>query len=337
MYEELGQVTLTTGEQVEAGVVVGPDVEWAERVRKFYTHKPDPWDWQIRQVLESNVGIGARFYLLHRRGMPFASIAISELSGVGWVSHVWTNPEDRQKGACSKLMGAQMKDLRSRQGQALLLDCVPGFESFAYGIYERFGFSSLEPGSARMAWYATSEDEFEAVYYRKGETEVQTLEWAHWPSSAALFLGDFPCAVRCAPLKLIGRLETEGPLLPIIRDEKRRQAAGEEPHALVLRNVASTAVVGFTAWDWHPLWEDTCLVDVFCHPNYWDEAGSLLTSLPLPEADRYVAYVDVDCTQKTELLLEQGFKQTAIFERRVPRDYAKQSFVDVALFETVSS
>ena len=335
MYEGLGHVALATGEQVEVGVVTGPDTEWAERLEKLLDHKPDPWDWQNRQVLSTNTGIGAHFYILHRGGMPFANITISELSGVGWVGHVWTNPEDRQKGACSKLMRVQMKDFMSRRGKALFLDT--GFESVPYRIYERFGFMSVESGSGLMDWNATSKDEFEATYFKKGKTEVQPLGWTHWPSSAALFLGDFPCVIRCAPLKLIGRRPTEGPLLPLLRDEKRRQADGRKPHALVLRNEATTAVVGFAAWDWHPLWEDTCLVDVYCHPNYWDEAGDLLASLSLPETDRYIAYGEVDCRHKRRVLLEQGFKQTAVFKRRVPSTKAKKSFLDVTLFEKGSS
>ena len=335
MYDGLGHVTLATGEQVEVGVITGPDAEWAERVEKLLGHKRDPWNWQNRQLLRTNVGIGARFYILHRGGMPFANIFIAELSGVGILGHVWTDPEDRKKGACSKLMRVQMKDFTSRQGKALFLDT--GFESVAYHIYERFGFTSVESGSGFMDWTATSKDEFEATYFQKGKTEIQPLGWTHWPSSPALFLGDSPCVVRCAPLKLIGRRSTEGAFLPILRDEIGRQAAGKEPHALVLRNEATTAVVGFAAWDWHPLWEDTCLIDVYCHPNYWDKAGNLLTSLSLPETDRYVAYGEVDCIHKTRVLLEQGFRQAAIFKRRVPNTKAKKSFLDVSLFEKASS
>ena len=104
MYEGLGHVVLATGEQVEVGVVIGPDAEWTERLERLLGHKGEPWNWQNRQVLTTDVGIGSRFYVLHRGGMPFANIMIAELSGVGILAHVWTKPEDREKGACSNLM-----------------------------------------------------------------------------------------------------------------------------------------------------------------------------------------------------------------------------------------
>ena len=53
MYEGLGHVVLATGEQVEVGVVIGPDAEWAERLERFLGHKGEPWNWQNRQVLRA--------------------------------------------------------------------------------------------------------------------------------------------------------------------------------------------------------------------------------------------------------------------------------------------
>jgi hypothetical protein len=331
MYEDLGHVTLKTGEGVEAGVVIGPDAEWADRLEKLLGHKGDLWNWQNCQVLRSSLGIDVRFYLLHRQGIPLANILTSEMEGVGHLGHVWTEPEDRQKGASSGLMEIQVRNFRSRGGKALFLGT--GFDSVPYHIYKRFGFSSVEPGSGYMEWYATSKDRFERKYFARAETEIQLPQWTHWPSSAALFLGDFPCIVRCASLRLIGRQSTEGPFLPLLRDAEKRQAAGEKPRALVLVNTHTTAVVGLVAWDWHPLWKDICLVDVYCHPSYWDSAGGLLSSLPLPDAERYVAYSDTNCSQKTALLLDHGFRQTATLKGRVPSTCAKTFFLEVALLE----
>jgi len=335
MYREKGRIALASGEQVEVGVVIGPDVEWAERVEKLLGHKGDPWNWQNHEVLMADVGIDTRFYVLHRRGMPFANIMTAEYSGVGILGHVWTNPEDRGKGACSTLMNVLIEDFTSRQGKALFLGT--GYDSIAYHIYARFGFKSVEARSGFMEWYATSRSEFEATYFKKAETEIQPVGWAHWPSSPALFLGDFPGLIRCAPLKLIGRQSTESPLLPLFRAEKKRQAARVKPCAMVLRNQVTTAVVGFTAWDWHPLWEGTCLVDVYCHPNYWDEAGNLLRSLSLPDAEQYLAYNDIDCRQKAKVLLDEDFLQTAVNKRRVSRAKLKTSFLDIDVFEKETS
>ena len=331
MYQALGHVKLKTGEKVSAGVVLGPDLEWADRLEKLLHHKGDHWNWQNSRALRSNLGIEPRFYLLHRAGTPFANILTSELAGVGILGHVWTNPQDRQKGACSSLMGLQTEDFRSRNGSALFLGT--GFDSPAYHIYRRFGFRAVEPKSGFMEWYATSKEEFESAYYAPGETEIQPIGWAHWPSSSALYVGNSPCVLRCAPLRLIGRCITEGPLLPLLREEEKRRSVRENPRAVVLCNKPAAAVVGLTVWDWHPLWQDVCLVDIFCHPNYWDEAAALFRALELPQAERYVAYSDANCQHKSQLLSDEGFEQTVTLKRRVPSDRAKSSFLDVAVYE----
>jgi ribosomal protein S18 acetylase RimI-like enzyme len=330
MYREFGHVTLKTGEKVQAAVVIGPDLEWAERIEQLLGHKGDIWNWQNSQTLRYDLGIEARYYVLHREGTPFANISAFEHAGVGHFGHVWTKPEDRRKGASSSLMELQMTDFKSRQGKALFLGT--GLDSVAYRIYEKFGFRGIERQSGYMAWYAVSEDAFEATYFARGEIEIEPLAWTHWPSSAALFLGDFPCVVRCAPLGLIGRESTEGTLLPLLRDESRRSACGEQPRAMVLRNKPTSAVVGFTVWGWHPLWLDTYLFDVFCHPNYWDKARDLLGSLPLPQTHRQIAYCDANCEQKSRVLSAFGFQKTSTLEDWVPTTRAQTSFLDVAVF-----
>jgi hypothetical protein len=333
MVERLAQVVLANGEKVEAGVVTGPDAEWAERMERLLGHKGEPWNWQNHQVLWADVGIGIRFYVLHRGGMPFANMMVAELSGVGILAHVWTLPQDRDKGACSQLLRLLLEDFRSRNGKALFL--FTRFGSVAYRIYERSGFRSVEPGSGFMDWCATSREEFETAYFKKGKTAIEPLGWTHWPSSPALFMGGFPGVVRCAPLRLIGRRSTQAPFLHLLWDQAR--LPGARPQARVLRNEATTAAVGFAVWAWHPLWEDTCVVDVYCHPDYWDEAGDLLASLPLPEADRTVAYGEVDFGEKAGVLLAQGFRQTAVLKGRVPSTCDRRSFLDVAVFEKASA
>jgi GNAT superfamily N-acetyltransferase len=331
MYQNLESVTLKTGEKVEAGVVMGPDPEWADQLIELLHHKGDPWKWQIAELFKSNQGIDAYAYILHREGIPLANIMTVELSGVGFLTHVFTEPDDRSKGASSSLMKLQMEHFASRQGKALFLDT--DFGSVAYRIYEKFGFRSIEKEFDSMAYHATSREEFEAAYFTTAETAIQPLDWTHWPASPALFIGDFPGIVRCAPLKLIGRQTSEAALLPLIREEKRRQESGAPPQTLALQNRLTTAVVGMAVWDWHPIWPDTCLVDIYCHPNYWDKAGDLLAALSLPDLDSYLAYGDNGCKQKFNILLEAGFNQTVTFKKRIPSYLSNAGLIDVVLFE----
>lgn len=331
MYTSLGSVSLKRGEAVEVGVVRGPDLEWAERVEGLLGHKGPIWQRQNAAAVCRDLGIEANFYLLHRDGKPLANIATFTHRGVGHFGHVWTVPEDRRQGAASQLMGVQMAHFRQEGGWALFLGT--GYDSPPYHIYASHGFAGLEPKSGYMEYYVQSKAQFEAEYFARGAVQVEEVQWRHWPASAALFLGDFPGAVRCAPLKLLGRSSTEGPFLDLIQGEEQRREKGELSRAQVLCQTASQAVVGLAAWDWDPLWPSTCVVEVYCHPSFWEEGWGLLGALPLPEAERYMAYSDTDCLEKGEVLRAAGFRPVGRHARRVALDRVRTRLVDVNVWE----
>ena len=286
MHESLGNVTLRDGEVVDCSVITAPDAEWRDRLTTLLGHKGEPWNWQNARVLDTDVGIEAAFYVLHRDGQPFANILTATLAGVGHFGHVWTRPADRRKGAASLLMKKQMQRFRERDGQALFL-CT-GYDSPAYHIYRREGFESIEPGSGMMAWYARGERDFLDRYFASGPTTVVDVNWRHWPAAAALMIGTFPGVVRCAPLGMIGRMSTEDHLLPAVR----RGDVGT-PTAAALQLDATSAVVGLAAWGMHPIWPRTTVVDVYCHPDHWRDAPAILDRLTLPtDVDRCIAYCD---------------------------------------------
>ena len=331
MYTELGRVRLKSGEQVEAGVVAGPDLEWAVRVEALLGHKGPIWQWQNAATVRRDLSIEPRFYLLHRQGEPLANIATFTHRGVGHFGHVWTRPADRRQGAASQLMGVQMAHFRQVGGQALFLGT--GYDSAPYHIYASHGFVGLEPKSGQMEYYTRSRAQFEGEYFASGVVRSEEVQWRHWPASAALFLGSFPGAVRCASLRLFGRSSTEGPFLHLIQEKEQRREQGVPARARVLCQAATGAVVGLAMWDWDPLWPSTCLVDVYCHPGFWEHGWALLGELALPTAERCVAYNDQGCRSKGHMLLAAGFRPVALHHRRVAPDRARTSLVDVEVWE----
>jgi hypothetical protein len=335
MYQTLGHVTLKSGEWVEAGLITCPDLEWAERILALLGHKDYLTTWQNQVVLTQALDIQTCFYVLHRDGVPFANITTVESSGVGIFGHVWTTEPERQKGASSGLMALQMANFRERGGQALFL--ATGYKSTAYWMYQKMGFASIEPGSRYMALYAAPRTQFEDSYFHAGATEIQPFGWSCWPSSCPLFAGDFPGLVRSAPLGLIGRMITEDPFLPLLYDASLGGQEHELPRAMALRNVSTGAVLGFALWMWHPIWPDTCLLDVYCHPDYWGRAHELFAVLTLPDAHRYVAYVDDGFTQKRDLLEDLGFRPTATLPGYAAASALKTTYADVSIFEKAAS
>lgn len=331
MYSQLGRVRLRGGEMVDAGVVQGPDPEWAERVEQLLGHKGPVWRWGNRAAVRRDLGIEARFYLLHRQGEPLANISTFTCRGVGHFGHVWTRPEDRRQRAASQLMGLQMAHFRETGGQALFLGT--GYDSAPYHIYASHGFVGLEPQSGYMEYYSRGKAEFLEEYFAKGVVHEDEVRWRHWPASAPLFTGEQPGAVRCAPLGLLGRASTEGPLLELVEAEEGRRDGGQPRRARLLSRTASQAVVAMACWEWDPLWPSTCVVDLYSHPDFWEDSFALLPALNLPQAERCIAYSDPDCPAKDHALALAGFRSSATLGRRVAADRARTRLVDVRVWE----
>lgn len=258
MYKSLGQVTLKGGDVVEAGIVVCPDEEWAERIEALLGHKGEIWRWQNQRCARGDLGMDVRYYLLHRQGQPFANMLTATHRGVGHFGHVYTCPEDRRKGAAQQLMGLLMADFRARDGRALYLGT--GFDSPPYHIYRSHGFEGLEPGNGQMDYYVGGgAEDFQADYFRTGATQISAPAWRHWPASGALFTAESPVAVRCPGLGLLGRASTEGPLLHVLRREEDAACSG----VAIAERAETGAVTALAHCSHHPLWPGRQLLDLF--------------------------------------------------------------------------
>ena len=114
-------------------------------------------------------------------------------------------------------------------------------------------------------------------------------------------------------------------MLEVIRESERRQEEGEggAPKCSVLMLIDSQAAVGLAMWGLHPLWPETSIADVYCHPGFWEKGGrELLESLRMPPFERLLAYSDESCDAKAQVLEETGFREVGRFERRVAIDRA---------------
>jgi hypothetical protein len=326
MYTDLDTIVLRSGESVTAGVVHCPDTDWADRIETLLLHKGGIWNWQNSTVLRNAVGIDVRFYLLHRDGRPFANIMTAEHDGVGLLGHVWTHPDDRRQGAIKQLMTLQMEDFRARGGRALYLGT--DYDSAPYHIYLGFGFEGIEPNSGYMDYYQTSRGAFQEQYYASGPTAIEPLGWRHWPCGAGLMMGDWPGVIRSAPMRGVGRRNSEDRFLPSIRND--------DACALALRQTETDAVVGLATWKMDPIWKGHCTVDVYCHPNFWDQGEALYDALSLPQQvsdhrgmDGYVVYTESTCPEKRALFESRGYREWATLKEWVPSTRARTKYLDV--------
>lgn len=308
MYEALDRVELRGAGTAEVGVVKAPDLEWTLRIARFLEHEDDIWKWQNREVLGSDVGVDVYYYVAHRDGELLSSMMSAECRGVGLRGHVWTPPEGRKRGASSSLQSLQMQHFRSRGGRSLAL--YTDYNSVAFHLYRKVGFREVERHGGHMRFLSLPAEEFETDYFRRDETAIEPLAWRHWPTAPPLFMADLPERVRCAPLSLVGRQSSEYAFLKELHRDANEQS-DDRPRVVVLRNRTTEAIVGVAAWSWLSRPRDTCIVDVYCHPSYWDEADDLFAALPLPEAEHYLAYADAGCDPKQQCLLGRGFRRAA--------------------------
>ncbi|MEM7127640.1 MAG: GNAT family N-acetyltransferase [Chloroflexota bacterium] len=322
-------VKLRTGEVVQSSIIHTPEPSWVERIISMLAHKGEPWNWQNSTILKEQIeGVDANFYVLHRSGMPFANIMTVERQGVGIFGHVWTAPGDRQKGASSILMEQQMRDFRQRNGRALYLGTG---NQIAKRLYERFGFCEITSRSGLMAYAEGSLHQFEEDYFGEHYTSsarIRKLGWRHWPAACPLFMSRSPGIARHIGMGIIGLGTPEGPLLPFLQRTEEYPTA---PPQMMLLELENGAVAGVASWMHDPLWPDTCLVDLYCHVNFWSHGEQLLESLHIPSVSQYIAYGDPSCQAKNDILHQAGFTQTATLPHwLIGRGY--DSAVDLLLF-----
>ncbi|MEE3263716.1 MAG: hypothetical protein VX290_12810 [Candidatus Latescibacterota bacterium] len=326
MYESLGVVVLKDGERVEAGVVACPDPAWAERIEALLGHKGEIWRWQNRCCARDELGLDARYYLLHRDGDPFANMLTATYKGVGHFGHVFTIPEDRRKRAAHQLMGLLMEDFRQRSGRALFLGT--GFDSAPYHIYRRHGFEGLQPGSGQMEYYVDGDGgSFREAYFATGDVETGVPEWRHWPASGALFTSTFDGVVRCPSLGLHGRNSTEAPFLEVL---KRAQHDRENQYGIdtiVTERTDTGAVVAVARKSRHPLWSHRQLLDLYGHPEAQQEMSASVEALGSLDAG-CVSYSDGNETREA-VLSAAGFREISRLPQWVGAAKDERTFVEV--------
>lgn len=331
MLYPLDNVKLRTGETVSAAIVRAPDAAWAERIERMLQHKGDPWNWQNSELLRRPTGLEADFFVLHRDGVPFANIMLVARAGVALLGHVWTEPADRKTGASSILMERLLEGFEASDGRAIFLGTE--FDSTAWHYYRRRGFEPVEEGSGYMVRQGGQSEGVDDAWFDARDALVEPLDWPHWPAAAPLCLSESATIVRLAATGLIGRGSSEGALLPLIRDGRRRREMGENGDASVLRDAQGAAVLGLACRREDAMWPNTTVLDVFCHSRWWHRAGDLIAGLSRGERGRRtIAYADASDTAKQAVLAQAGLKKIAVLPNWVKTAARSEARSDVFLF-----
>ncbi|MDA0989579.1 MAG: hypothetical protein O3A51_02360 [Verrucomicrobia bacterium] len=321
------KVTLKDGETVDFSILRAPDAEWADALMGLIGHKGETWNWQNEQALRVPIGLEMNYYFLHRGRKGFSNVTTSENNGIGLFGHVWTEPDDRRKGACSLIMERQMADFDARGGRYLSLGT--GYDTAPYHIYKKFGFEGVEANNGYMVYSKEPLAQFQEDYFAPCDAVIEPVDWKHWPTVGVLFISDLPGVIRSAPVRAFGLTSAESPMIPLLMDRYKNKP--ETIRGQVLVNPQTQAAVGIGTWGYAAQWPGTVVADVFCHPNFWHRAPELLQAMTLPDAEQVVGYVDDTCPGKRDAFESLGFREVGRLAQWVRVRYSGDARADVTV------
>ena len=320
MYQLLGDSRLKTGESVEIGVFTSPVADpFADRLNRLLGHKGWEWVWQVGLSLKGETDdLENRFYVARRDDEIVSNVCTFETRGVGMLSHVWTPPEERRKGLCTRIFERLMDDYRARGGGLLLLGT--GYDTPPYHIYRRFGFKGLYEGTGIMRY--STDDDFERKYFAAAETKVVEPTWAAWPKLNALFAEpeEFTKSVR---YRRFFRNGAEDLHLWLLHEMGENDAVCVK----LLESAVTGAVVG-CAWTVPDTrFPGVYLLDLYCHPNHPDGYATLLGAMTWPAA-KVTTFVEAGLDAKAAALEAAGFELEGTLKGQlVKRDGAADLWV----------
>ena len=346
MYTPITDKTLCTGETLEIGVVITPDDhapvdhalddhapddhapddhapdhdapddhapdDHAPLVRPILAHKSSNEQWHLDQVFAGRVSpLQTRFYLGRLNEQPICNIMVSEYSGIGIVSHVYTAPDHRRKGIARLVMTEQMADFGARSGRYLTLST--GFDTHPYYLYHGFGFRSVVPESGHMKYTANAA--FETEHFRVGEVSearVIPADWKHWPSLNVLCAQAGPPYLRNVGLGHIGPRMFEGAYLGLMK-----QTREEEDVQVRLVVTERGAVAGYATLVPDIRWRgETLLLDLAVHSAFKAQLKPLLESFAMPARRKVLCHVEPGDGPKTAALAGAGFVHEATLRQQ---------------------
>ena len=277
MYTRLCCEILKTGEMMEIGVVRAPAPEWRSRLETFLSHKkPAFWLAQVAEALDGPLDdLESRFYVGQIDSRLVAQIMVTGSRGAGLLSHVYTLPTDRRKGAAHFLMQALVADGKKSGFRAIGLETT--YDSPAYWIYHGIGFRSISDGNGCMIWAADSNAVEEL--FQPGPATIRDLRWEDWAFFNLLAAEPVALADDLPRSMLLG-LEGQGDLEAAFIEFqfRRRQDPLIQARSLVSK---AGATVGWALLGPSPL-PGAWWLDLHAHSSFKDHLPALVDSLVLP-------------------------------------------------------
>jgi GNAT superfamily N-acetyltransferase len=288
-------LTLRSGEDARVWKITGPEPAWADRILPFLGHKGADWHWPMRDALAS--GLPPLTMNFHECTIGDEVVGnMTTLEGlnrpIGLLQHVFTPPEHRQKGIADALMRAMTDDFAARGGRSMYLGTG---NPVAVRLYEKYGFAGVQ-GTGFMQWFP--DPDLLTTYFSPGPVSVREINWGDWPLLAALYAIEDGWTLRSLWHGLYGFENYEHPFVDLKKDLRD----GRAESALVLAKDDGAVVGHAFLWPRPHFPDGPYMLEFFVHPNFYDQAGLLLSSLEIPAGRKLQCACDNEARERQAIL-----------------------------------
>jgi hypothetical protein len=305
MINDLGSITLKSGEPMQLVKTTAPQPDWTDRILPFLVHKGEFWLDPMREAYSCGLGdlVMNDFLGVLGSGEVVGNITTLEHLGVGILQHVFTPPEQRRKGICNALMQALCDDFLARGGRAMYLST--GYDSPPFHIYESFGFRGRGDGG-KMTWLP--EPGFLGAYFAPAATQVREVRSEDWPLLEALYATSGQWQLKSFLMQQFGHADYESEFIAL-RNGVRE---GKVLDTKVLVTSAG-AVVGHALVGVQPQWAGRVLVlDTMVHASFQHRTGGLLAALEIPAGRKVQAFSEPEAEARIAALKAAGFREEGV-------------------------
>jgi hypothetical protein len=174
-----------------------------------------------------------------------------------------------------------------------------------------------------MEWFP--DPDFQAEYFRPRPITVRDTRWEDWPRLEALYSIEEGWFLRSIHFGQWGRSGYEGEYISL---RKAMREGGVEQVKVMVAEGGAVVGQAYLSRDRRFL-RQTWLLDLFVHPNYYDDAHALLGALELDRGAKVQCYVDSTQPEKAALLEHRGFRLEATLPRQVQRG---DEWLDVSIY-----
>lgn len=283
---------------MEVRRVIAPDHYHESHIKSLLPQYSALWMWHLNLALSGRLDdLEARFYVGVLDGKLIGNVSTWECGPISVVGHLFTAKRHRDKGVCTTLLGIVVQDFSDRNGKIL----IGGFKPASHRIATKLGFKSLTEKSEVM--HLELNQCFEQNYFHAGKLWCRDLKWRDWPGVSLLFGVKKGWWIRSMKHRIFGPYDYEDYFL---EDMWGMQRGVCQPKVLVTENGNVIGYAALTLKDSkrRSFW----LLDFLIHPAKASDVGILLDALTFPP-DKIRCYVERDCCEKFDALLDRGFTE----------------------------